>query len=265
MSMNVIVLAGTLAGDPQYVEVGGQAGAKAAITWHEMRPSHDEPGTLVRTAMRAWVAVSRPDAVEALMHLQGGQFVVVRGHLEERRRREGDREVTRVVIIADEVAESMAVAFVKGRLGRDPEVRGESGSIAELRLATEAYSKAQGGRIPVWLSCVSFFQSSSAFLSKHFKKGDDIAIMGTFSEEAFSRKDGSKGVRSQVKILERDFGARRGSGQGGGGDRQGGGMYDDDPFKAEDFGPPLGGGYGKARGDYGPPDGPEVDDDDIPF
>ena len=105
-----------------------------------------------------------------------------------------------------------------GRVGGDPQARGDQRDIAAFRLAV--YQLKRGGEKDTqWFDCVAFKRTGQSIL-EHVKKGSHIAITGKVKTRSWER-DGVKRQDLDVIINTWEFVTAKGStpesvGQGGG-------------------------------------------------
>ena len=87
-----------------------------------------------------------------------------------------------------------------GRLTADPDVRTtQSGiSVSMANIAVDRDYKSGGERITDFIPCV-FWRGLSDFVSKYFKKGDMIAVVGSLESRKYKDKDGNNRTVWEVK------------------------------------------------------------------
>lgn len=94
----------------------------------------------------------------------------------------------------------MNKVFLEGRLGDAPRiVRGDKGSIARLRVATnEVIHRADGttDKTTEWHTVIAF--NALAEACETLKKGDAVSLNGHLSTRSFQKQDGSKHSETQV-------------------------------------------------------------------
>jgi single-strand DNA-binding protein len=80
-----------------------------------------------------------------------------------------------------------------GRLTRDPELRGSTGSVLSIRLAYSTSRKTDDGweDVPNYVDVVAFARTAEA-LSKILERGDQIAVSGRLVWREYETKSGEK-------------------------------------------------------------------------
>jgi single-strand DNA-binding protein len=153
---------------------------------------------------------------------------------------------------------SVNKAIVLGNLGKDPELRHTTGgqAVTELTIATNEGYKDKSGewkertewhRVVVWGR-----QAENA--ARYLSKGRQVYVEGRLQTREWTDRDGNKRYTTEIVAQNVQFLQ--------GGDRQGGGRYNDGPPPPSDqYAPPSGGGNG-GGGSQG---GDGFSDDEIPF
>ena len=87
-----------------------------------------------------------------------------------------------------------------GRLGADPELKGEEGSVCRMRLATNERRKVddEWQSVSEWHTVIAFGNQGRS-CATHLKKGRTIAVVGRLSTNKWEDKNGS--AREDVQIL----------------------------------------------------------------
>lgn len=95
---------------------------------------------------------------------------------------------------------------ITGRLTSDPDVRTTQSGIAVsmANIAVDRDYKTNGERIADFIPCV-FWRGLSDFVSKYFKKGDMIAIVGSLESRKYKDKDGNNRIAWEVKAEKVNF------------------------------------------------------------
>jgi single-strand DNA-binding protein len=96
---------------------------------------------------------------------------------------------------------------ITGRLTSDPDVRttqrGIAVSMANIAVDRD-YKTTNGERIVDFIPCV-FWRGLSDFVSKYFKKGDMIAVVGSLESRKYKDKDGNNRTVWEVKADKVNF------------------------------------------------------------
>ena len=95
---------------------------------------------------------------------------------------------------------------ITGRLTSDPDVRTtQSGiSVSMAKIAVDRDYKSGGERIADFIPCV-FWRGLSDFVSKYFKRGDMIAVVGSLESRKYKDKDGNNRIVWEVKADKVNF------------------------------------------------------------
>lgn len=95
---------------------------------------------------------------------------------------------------------------ITGRLTSDPDVRTTQSGIAVsmANIAVDRDYKSGGERIVDFIPCV-FWRGLSDFVSKYFKKGDMIAVVGSLESRKYKDKDGNNRIAWEVKADKVNF------------------------------------------------------------
>jgi len=91
-----------------------------------------------------------------------------------------------------------------GRLGADPELKGEDGSVCRLRLATDERRKVDGEwqTVPEWHTVIVFGNQGRS-CAEHLKKGRFIAVIGRLATNKWEDKSGN--TRHDVQVLANEI------------------------------------------------------------
>jgi single-strand DNA-binding protein len=130
----------------------------------------------------------------------------------------------------------MNKAILMGRLTKDSELRYTSNNntaVCSFTLAVNRRFAKEGEQKADFISCVSW-QKTAEFISKHFAKGDMIAVVGRIQTRTWDDNDGKKHYVTEVVVEEAYFTGSKTKGGEAQVDRQTGteapqeGTYDDD-------------------------------------
>lgn len=89
-----------------------------------------------------------------------------------------------------------------GRMAADPELRKtQTGvSVLSFTLAVQRnFADADGNRATDWIDCVAWRQTAD-FISRYFKKGNQIAVEGSLMTRTYQDKDGNNRKAVEVQI-----------------------------------------------------------------
>mgnify|MGYP000169619046 FL=1 len=103
---------------------------------------------------------------------------------------------------------SFATITMKGRLGRDPELKqvGQN-QVCKLAVATSERWNDQSGQRQektTWHN-VEFWGKQAENVAKFFKKGDEIFVMGDVTSDEWTDQQGQKRTAQKVKGFKFDF------------------------------------------------------------
>ena len=92
---------------------------------------------------------------------------------------------------------------ITGRLGRDAELRGDSGSILSMRVANNVSAKEGGEWVEKtnWLDAVMFGARAHA-VAPYLKKGTEVAISGELRIREYEARDGGKRIAVEIVVDE---------------------------------------------------------------
>ncbi len=134
-----------------------------------------------------------------------------------------------------------------GRLTRDLELRKTDAgvSVTSFSIAVQRNYKS-GGDYPVdFIDCVAW-RGTAEFISKYFKKGSMITVVGNLETRKYEDKDGNN--RKAVEVIVKDaFFGDSAKKEGGNGEQKAPGSY---------------GGYGSFEPDFG---GGDAEGTELPF
>lgn len=106
---------------------------------------------------------------------------------------------------------SVNKAIIKGRLGKDVELRyAASGKeIANFSIATS--EKYNGEEKTEWHNIVAFGKQAEV-LSKYVSKGDELYIEGKIQHRSYDDRDGNKKYVTEIVVMQFDFcGSQKGN------------------------------------------------------
>lgn len=161
------------------------------------------------------------------------------------------------------MAGSVNKVILIGNLGQDPEVRSfnNGGQVCNLSLATsESWKDKQSGERrerTEWHRVAIFSEPLVRVAQNYLKKGSKVYIEGQLETRKWQDQNGQDRYTTEVVLrpYRSELTMLDGRGEGGGGDRMGGG-----------YGQQISGGPQDDRGGYGGGGGSDFDlDDDIPF
>lgn len=101
----------------------------------------------------------------------------------------------------------MNKAILIGRLTRDVELRTTASgvSVASFSIAVNRrFKNADGGYDADFINCVAWRQQAE-FISKYFKKGQQIGLVGSIQTRTYDDKDGKKVYVTEVAVDEAEF------------------------------------------------------------
>jgi len=155
----------------------------------------------------------------------------------------------------------MNYAMIMGRLTADPELKstGSGVAVCSFTVAVDRRFKGQNEeRQTDFIRCVAWRQSAE-FLSRYFKKGSMVAVMGNIQVRSYEDKNGNK--REAVELVAENIHFTGERSQGGGG-----GNFRDQPPLPE---PPPDRGNPQQQSSYSTASAADFDeiagDDDLPF
>ncbi|MCL2194471.1 MAG: single-stranded DNA-binding protein [Oscillospiraceae bacterium] len=155
----------------------------------------------------------------------------------------------------------MNYAMIMGRLTADPELKstGSGVSVCSFTVAVDRRFKGQNQeRETDFIRCVAWRQSAE-FLSRYFKKGSMVAVMGNIQVRSYEDKNGNK--REAVELVAENIHFTGERSQGGGG-----GNFREQPPLPE---PPPERGNAQQQSSYSTASAADFDeiagDDDLPF
>lgn len=100
----------------------------------------------------------------------------------------------------------MNIIMLKGRLTRDPEVRytQNNAAVTTITVAVDRYTKTGEEKLADFIDCVAF-TGTAEFISKYFKKGQEILITGRLQIDVYTDKDGNQKRKANVIITNAEF------------------------------------------------------------
>lgn len=112
----------------------------------------------------------------------------------------------------------MNVVILMGRLTRDPDTRinGDS-TVTKFTIAVERRFRRPGdeeGRSADFPSCTAFGKTAE-FISKYFRQGTKIAVIGRLQTGSYTNKDGVKVYTTEVIVNEVHFAESKGTQESG--------------------------------------------------
>jgi single-strand DNA-binding protein len=107
----------------------------------------------------------------------------------------------------------MNVVILMGRLTRDPDTRinGDS-TVTRFTIAVDRRFRRPGdeeGQSADFPSCTAFGKTAE-FISKYFRQGTKIAVIGRLQTGSYTNKDGVKVYTTEVIVNEVHFAERKG-------------------------------------------------------
>lgn len=95
---------------------------------------------------------------------------------------------------------------ITGRLCAQPELKetGKGIFVCSLSVAVDRDYKTNGEKIVDFIPCV-FWRKTAEFVSKYFKKGDMIAVVGSLESRKYKDKDGNNRTVWEVKADKVNF------------------------------------------------------------
>ena len=96
--------------------------------------------------------------------------------------------------------------ILQGRLTKDPEMRMTTNETAGTGISIAVQRPVARGseKTADFINCVAFGKTAE-LLAKHFTKGKEIAVVGSWRNETWERQDGTKQIISKVYISEIHF------------------------------------------------------------
>ena len=95
---------------------------------------------------------------------------------------------------------------ITGRLCAQPELKetGKGIFVCSLSIAVERDYKTNGEKIVDFIPCV-FWRKTAEFVSKYFKKGNMVAVVGSLESRKYKDKDGNNRIVWEVKADKLNF------------------------------------------------------------
>ena len=96
--------------------------------------------------------------------------------------------------------------ILQGRLTKDPEMRMTTTetAVTGICIAVQRPVALGSEKTADFINCVAFGKTAE-LLAKHFTKGKEIAVVGSWRNETWERQDGTKQIISKVYISEVHF------------------------------------------------------------
>ena len=101
----------------------------------------------------------------------------------------------------------MNKVFQKGYIVADPELRQtQSGTaIASFSIAVDRrFKDAQGNKVTDFHKCIAW-KGTAEFICQHFRKGQQILIMGELQNRSYEAQDGTKRHVTEINVAEAHF------------------------------------------------------------
>ena len=111
----------------------------------------------------------------------------------------------------------MNKVILSGNLTRDPEVGQTTSGISYTRFTIAVqrrFANADGEREADFLNCTAWRQTAE-FISKYFKKGSKILVVGSVQTRSYEAQDGGRRTVTEVVVDEAEFGSSRTDGSAG--------------------------------------------------
>lgn len=146
----------------------------------------------------------------------------------------------------------MNKAIIVGNLTRDPELTQTTSGVSVCRFSVAVsrnYSNSDGTRETDFISCVAW-RNTAEFVSKYFKKGSSIGVVGSIQSRSYDGQDGNKRYVTEISVENVEFVGRKGGSDDGEPTERS--KFDDEEPKSKDAGAKI------AK--FEP-----IDDDDLPF
>lgn len=145
----------------------------------------------------------------------------------------------------------MNKVILVGNLARDPEFTTTPSGVNVCRFTvavSRAYANADGERETDFINCVAW-RSTAEFVSKYFKKGSSVGVVGSIQTRSYEGQDGNKKYVTEVSVENVEFVGRR---NGDNGEPTEKSKFDDEPKVSTNSSNKI------AK--FEP-----IDDDDLPF
>ncbi len=101
----------------------------------------------------------------------------------------------------------MNKCILVGRLTRDPELKNTQSGIplANFTVAVDRRFKNKDGEYDTdFINCVAW-RSTAEFVSKYFRKGDPIAVVGSIQTRSWEDDTGNKRYATEINVDEASF------------------------------------------------------------
>ena len=114
----------------------------------------------------------------------------------------------------------MNKVILSGNLTRDPEAGQTNSGISYCRFTVAVqrrFANADGEREADFLNCTAWRQTAE-FISKYFKKGSKICVVGSIQTRSYDGQDGQRKFSTDIVVDEAEFAGSKsdnGSNEGG--------------------------------------------------
>ncbi len=101
----------------------------------------------------------------------------------------------------------MNKVILSGNLTRDPEAGQTNSGISYCRFTVAVqrrFANADGEREADFLNCTAWRQTAE-FISKYFKKGSKISIVGSIQTRSYDGQDGQRKFATDIVVEEAEF------------------------------------------------------------
>lgn len=97
-------------------------------------------------------------------------------------------------------------AILQGRLTAEPELKKTQSdvSVCSFTLAVDRRHKQENGPTADFINCVAW-RNSAEFLAKYFRKGQEIAVVGSIQVRSYTDNAGNKRYATEVQADEVHF------------------------------------------------------------
>ena len=107
----------------------------------------------------------------------------------------------------------MNKVYLIGNLTRDPEISTTTSGISVCRMSIAVgrrFANAEGERETDFFNCVAW-RANADFVSKYFKKGSRICLVGSLQSRNYEAQDGSKRYVTEIVADEIEFASPKNS------------------------------------------------------
>ena len=108
----------------------------------------------------------------------------------------------------------MNKVILSGNLTRDPEAGQTTSGISYTRFTIAVqrrFANADGEREADFLNCTAWRQTAE-FISKYFKKGSKIMVVGSIQTRSYDGQDGQRKFATDIVVDEAEFAGAKGDG-----------------------------------------------------